>query len=89
MGTGLSTTFYVLRIGMPWRYLPRGLPPWPTVYHYSRIWRREGVWEQVLQALEEMCPWPSGRQPSRSAILDGQSAKTTEGGPGATMPARR
>jgi putative transposase len=32
--------------------LPHDLPPWQTVYHYVRCWRRHGLWEQIHQVLQ-------------------------------------
>ena len=34
---------YVLRTGCAWRLLPHDLRPWQLVYHYFRVWRRDGT----------------------------------------------
>lgn len=75
--------FYVLRTGCPWRMLPREYPPWPTVYAYLRRWRLAGVWEQVNAHVLAAVRARDGRHASPSAaVIDSQSAKTTEeGGP--------
>ena len=39
----VDAAFYLLRTGCQWRLLPRCFPPWSTVHHYFRIWRRTGV----------------------------------------------
>ena len=87
----LNAIFYVVRGGIPWRMLPHDLPPWKTVYHYFRVWRMEGVWEGMNEALREEVRVQSGRDPTPSAaIIDSQSARTTEKGDlAATMEARR
>ena len=78
---------YILRGGIAWRALPHDYPPWQTVYHYFRAWRLDGTWERLNDELRELVRVRAGRtrQPS-AAILDSQSAKTTEkGGSGAMM----
>jgi putative transposase len=87
----VDAILYVLRSGGIWRLLPHDFPPWQTVYHYFRLWRRDGTWERVHTRLREQARRRAGRETSPSAaILDSQSVKTTEkGGPRATTAARR
>jgi len=87
----LNAIFYVLRSGCAWRMLPRDFPPFQTVYYYFRKWRRDGTWEEIHEALRDRLRVEEGREVSPSAaILDSQTAKTTEKGAfAATMPARR
>lgn len=80
---------YVLRGGIAWRALPHEYPPWKTVYHYFRLWRLDGSWARINAHLCADTRVRAGRSPEPSAaILDSQSAKTTEkGGPaGGTGP---
>ena len=87
----VNAILYVLRSGCAWRLLPHDLPPWQTVYHYFRLWRKEGIWERTNAALRDETRRQVGRdaQPS-GAILDSQSVRTTEkGGFAATTAARR
>jgi len=87
----VDALLYVLRGGIGWRALPHEYPPWQTVYDYFRIWRDDGTWERVNAALRERLRVRLGRAPQPSAaIIDSQSAKTTEkGGPAAMMGAKR
>lgn len=86
----VNAMLYILRSGEAWRLMPHDLPPWQTVYHYFRLWRLDGTWERIHTALRDQVRQRQGRAPQpRGAILDSQSAKTTEkGGAAATMAPR-
>lgn len=78
---------YLVRGGCAWRMLPHDLPPWPTVHHYYRLWRKEGTLEKIHGILREQVRVAAGREKTPSAtILDSQSVKTTnKGGRNAAM----
>ena len=69
---------YVLRSGCPWRLMPHDLPAWGTVYDYFRQWQKQGVWDQVLEALRRQKRKKQGRDEEPSAaVIDSQSIKTS------------
>ena len=47
----LDAVFYVVRGGCAWRLLPHDFPPGKPVYCYFRIWRFDGTWERLHEAL--------------------------------------
>jgi putative transposase len=77
----LEAIFYVLRGGIAWRLLPERFPPWPIVYDQFRRWRRAGLWLRINDARRERAREAAGRtrQPT-AAIIDSQTAKTSEAG---------
>ena len=48
----LNSMMWILRTGAPWRDLPERLGPWQTVYHYFNRWREDGVFDQIIEALQ-------------------------------------
>ena len=79
--TILNAIFYVTAGGISWRMLPDNFPPWQTVYHYFRLWRKTGAWQRLNDRLVANVREKAGRHSDPSAaILDSQSVKTAEGG---------
>jgi putative transposase len=77
----LNAIFYITRSGCAWRMMPHDLPPWKTVYHYFRLWRKDGFWERLNRRLREKLREKKGKNHQASAaIIDSQSVKTLEGG---------
>jgi len=77
----LNSIFYILQSGCAWRLLPKEMPPWKTVYHYFRLWRKDGTWEHIHGVLREKVRLKFGKKRQASAsILDSQSSKSAEGG---------
>lgn len=73
--------FYLVRSGCSWRMLPNDFPPWGTVHYYYWRFRREGIWQQINNALREEVWLQEKRKATPSAaIIDSQSVKTTEKG---------
>jgi len=73
-----NAIFYVVKGGIPWRLMPKDLPPWKSVYYYYAKFCRLGIWRELNDALREKVRTKKRRKVSPSAaILDSQSVKTT------------
>ena len=73
----IDAIFYVVKGGIPWRYLPAGFPPWQTVYGVFRRWQRDHLWAALNDALHILVRKDQGKhhQPT-AAVLDSQSVKS-------------
>jgi transposase len=77
----VNAIFYVLRTGCAWRMLPKGFPPWKTVYRWFARFRDEDWWGTINHHLLTQDRERTGREASPSAaVIDSQSVKTTEAG---------
>jgi len=75
----VNAIFYLVREGITWRAMPHDFPDYRTVYHYFRIWRDDGTWQAIHDALRDDVRTTVGRAVSPSvAIIDAQSVKTVE-----------
>jgi transposase len=77
----IDTISYVLVSGCAWRLVPHDLAPWSIAYQWFRTWTRDGTWDRVHEVLRDRVRIADGRDPRPSAaVLDSQSAKSSEGG---------
>ncbi len=77
----LDATFYLLRTGCPWRFLPKEFPPKSTVLGYFRRLWEDGTWPALHALLVMAAREQAGREASPTAgIVDSQSVRTTESG---------
>ena len=75
----VNAVLYRLRTGCSWEMLPHDFPPKSTVYEYHSRWIKDGTWERLHNALRVAVRKQDGREATASAaIIDSQSAKTTE-----------
>jgi transposase len=77
----LNALLYVVRGGIPWRYLPKDFPPFTTVQNRFYAWRDAGIWEQIVAVLVMAAREAEGRKAAPTVVIvDSQSVKTTEAG---------
>ena len=77
----VNAIFYIVRTGCQWENMPKDYPNHNSVYYHYRKWCQDGTWQRVNEALRQQERQQQGRQPEPSAaIIDSQSAKTTEAG---------
>lgn len=48
----LNGIFWILHTGAQWREMPERYGPWKTAYNRFGRWRREGLFERLLQRLQ-------------------------------------
>ena len=61
----LDGIFWIARTGSPWRDLPEAFGKWSSVYRQFRRWTLAGLWEQIMDALNE-----SGLAPAALQMVD-------------------
>lgn len=75
----LDGIFWITRTGSPWRDLPEEFGKWSSVYRQFRRWTLAGLWEGILEALNE-----SGLVPAALQMIDIEPVCAT----GSSEPAR-
>lgn len=72
----LTAILYKERTGCQWRLLPSNFPCWQTVAYYFYRWEREGLWQRINTALNQMDRQREGREAFPSLLsIDSQPVK--------------
>jgi transposase len=50
--------------------MPNDLPPWKTVYHYFRLWTKDGTLDKLHPALRAEVRKKAGRKPMPSVAAE-------------------
>jgi len=56
--------------------MPKDFPPWQTIYDYFSRWNKNGVWERVLDAINQIRRKKLGRKATPSDGIIDASVKT-------------
>lgn len=65
----LDGIFWIARTGSPWRDLPEEFGKWSSVYRQFRRWTLAGLWEKILEALNESRIVPDALQMIDSTVV--------------------
>lgn len=75
----MNCILYINKTGCQWRMTPKDFPPYNIVFYYFTKWKREGVFEDIMDTLREKLRVSLGREESPSlGIIDSRSAKTSQ-----------
>ncbi|SNR42946.1 Putative transposase of IS4/5 family [Puniceibacterium sediminis] len=61
--------FWIARTGAPWRDLREEFGKWSSVYRQFRRWTLAGLWEQIMDALNESGAVPDALQMIDSTVI--------------------
>ena len=77
----LTGIVYVLRTGVPWRFVPKelGCGSAVTCWRRMRDWEEAGIWRRVHEKLRHALAG-SGKADPRFGIIDSQSVRAVFGG---------
>ena len=76
-----NAILYVVRGGIPWRFLPKECGPWQTVYGTFRRWQAAKLWESLNACLRAHVRHEVGKRSRPTAcILDSQTVRSADHG---------
>lgn len=53
---------YIIKNGCQWRMLPKDHPPYNIVFYYFTKWKREGLIEEIMDALRDKVRQKHGKK---------------------------
>ena len=79
--TIFNAILYVVRGGIPWRFVPKEFGPWETVYGTFRRWKAAKLWESLNDCLRAQVRHQEGKRSRPTAcILDSQTIRSADHG---------
>jgi len=83
----LDGILWLLRTGAPWRDLPERYGPWCTVASRFYRWRRAGLWDRLLAAVQQQAD-AAGQLDWTTHYVDGTIIRAHQHAAGAKKGAR-
>lgn len=71
----LDGIFWIARTGAPWRDLPAEFGKWSSVYRQFRRWTLSGLWEDIMNVLNQSGAVPSALQMIDSTVIRAVSVR--------------
>ncbi len=65
----LDGIFWIARTGAPWRDLPEEFGKWSSVYRQFRRWTLAGLWEDIMETLNQSGAVPDALQMIDSTVI--------------------
>src|ERR671933_2945313 len=84
----INGILWKLATGAPWRDLPERFGPWQSVYTRFRRWRRAGVWDGMLAAVQQQAD-AAGRLDWGVHFVDGTVVRAHQHAAGAKGGTRK
>src|SRR5882724_3425853 len=76
-----STILYLNKTGCQWAMLPKDLAKRSTTFDYFSAWKKDGTWQNIMDALRRQVRTEAGREPEpQKAAIDSQTVKGSEAG---------
>lgn len=77
----VNAILYLSRTGCQWRNLPHDFPAKSTVWDYFALFKRDGTWQRITDALRRQVRVQAGRDPEpETAAIDSQTVPTNHQG---------
>ncbi|PZX10362.1 transposase [Palleronia aestuarii] len=80
----LDGVFWIARTSAPWRDLPAKFGKWSSVYRQFRRWTIAGLWELILEALND-----GGAAPREVQMVDSTTAQAHQHAAGSEKGLRK
>lgn len=84
----INGILWILRTGAPWRDLPERYGSWSTVYSRFQRWRKAGIWDRLLAAVQQAAD-ARGELDWEAHYVDGTIVRAHQHAAGAKKGARR